>query len=237
MKKRKILLIENQFSQFKEIYNRLYEFEVFPPLEEYGQVMDLVRVFLNERYPPQLRSLAETHLKSYVKDNQFDLYIIDYRLTGCHDGRKGDYLASKLRGFQSAGITVPVLFLSGHPKNEENVLRTFEDMPEPKAWVEKGYASSRIIDNDYFDLHVLSAIRKMLGASKEERIYEQLMRLKNDPRYEAAFQAFTLIETEYKTSGEFSMASEEFIKEIMETNLNELKLQGLANSFIQNNRQ
>lgn len=235
MSQRKILLIDNQSVQFTEIASKLQGFEVYPRAgddEDYDVILDAVRVFLSGRYPSPIQNAANDILRGYVNKHKFDLYIIDYKLTGNDDGSHGIYLATKLRSFQSIGpTTVPVLFLSGHGRGEAD-LKSFEQMEPPKEWIEKGYASNRILDNAYFTLHVQSAINRLIGDSEDMKYKKKLSELIQNGIYAKALPALKAIEKGIEDNNSLSQADILFMKELINGKKSDPQMKKMSEEFI-----
>lgn len=94
----KIILIENQYTQFKEIRRHLCNsgFEVFPPenQNEFKKFLDLIRIFLNKRYGgTELNSHRANAFKEIliiIEYEKPEIIIIDNILVGYHDPENGN---------------------------------------------------------------------------------------------------------------------------------------------------
>lgn len=165
--KKRIVVIENQYTQFKKIRDYLSEYyDVYPrkDLEEFKEFIDLVRVFLNPRYgnleEDSIREKAFGKLLKFITENIHpEIIIIDYILVGCHEAKNGIFLAKK---FRENGIFVPFIFLSREWLDNYNVIEKYNKISEPKKWIEKGFAGKDILDEDYFTKHVLPQINSIM---------------------------------------------------------------------------
>lgn len=176
----KIILIENQFTQFKKIWNFLdEEYEVFPNIKketlqseaekekykrnQFKDFIDLFRVCLNERYSKNYRDDAFQKIKQIIIDEvKPDLLIIDHILVGNHEAKNGLDLAIKLRGEK---ISQPIMFLSRTEANSSDVIKQYPHISEKKIWINKGFAGDRILHPKYFKEDVLPQINKLISES------------------------------------------------------------------------
>ncbi len=165
---KKIILIENQYSQFKQIYQHLIQagFTVYPSdkLEDFKNFIDIIKIFLNKRYggieEGSRRSIVFNEILNIIKNNfKPSLFIIDYILIGHHEGQTGIYLGQMLR---KSKITEPILFLSKAARNNNDILFNLGKELEPRDWCDKGYAGEDILDEEYFTNHVLVKINEMI---------------------------------------------------------------------------
>lgn len=155
MKTHNILVIENQKSQFDKIAARLGEYTVFPEDEkDFSRVMGWVHVFLNKRYKHDRRTRMFAKLVEYIIDKRISLFVIDYKLTGCHDGQSGLSLAINLQSNFSHILTI---FLSRTVRNEPEIVDNLSSILKHE-WVDKGYAGMSILEASYFERNVLAKI-------------------------------------------------------------------------------
>lgn len=171
MCKNRILIIENQKSQFKEIRTKLcQDFTVFPEVDDFVKIADWARISLTkrydyaeQRYPGKRRRQATQDIADYINDKEIDVILIDHVLVGHHSGENGIHLARKLKDLE---IEQPIIFLSRNEKNKESVKEDLEkeSITDP-IWVEKGYAGQGIGDNWYFKKNVVEKIKECIGQS------------------------------------------------------------------------
>lgn len=171
MCKDRILIIENQKSQFKEIRTKLCpDFTVFPEVENFVKFADWARISLTKRYdnaeqqdPGKRRRQATRDIADYINDKEIDVILIDHVLVGHHSGENGIHLARKLKDLE---IEQPIIFLSRNEKNKESVKEDLEkeSITDP-IWVEKGYAGQGIGDDWYFKKNVVEKIKECIGQS------------------------------------------------------------------------
>jgi hypothetical protein len=170
--KLKVLLIENQKYQFKEIFEFLNEgYEVFPDLNGFKRILDFVRICLNNRYSKERRDTAFAKLVSEIKDFNPELFLIDHILVGNYFAKNGIDLVEKL---QEIGFTQPVVFLSNTKPNTAEVISNLTKIKNFKVWIHKGYAGEEILSPDYFEKHVLLELSNILTVSLKEDILKIL---------------------------------------------------------------
>jgi len=170
MCKDRILIIENQESQFKEIRKKLcQDFTVLPEIDDFVKVADWTRISLITRYdyasqqPGERRKKALQKLVEYIANNEVDVIIIDHVLVGHHSGENGIHLARKLKDLN---IEQPIIFLSRTERNKKSVEEDLkkEDITN-SIWIEKGYAGQGIGDPWYFKTNVVAKIKVCIGQS------------------------------------------------------------------------
>lgn len=180
----KILVLENQVTQFEDIITALKKafsnrrnltISTHPSKQDWLRIMNLVRIFLNPRYSSERQNIAIDKLKEYIESITPDYLIIDYRLSGSHNGKKGTFLARKLK---TLGIMAPILFLSRTDHNDEDVKKEIEkEALGDCEWIPKGYAGSDIGDDSYFEKYVVENIIRYSKRSKLENLTKQLNKL------------------------------------------------------------
>lgn len=165
--KAKILLIENQYTQFRPIAIFLHkrDFDVQPRRVEYIPLMNNIRIFLNERYGPlgerNKRSLAFSEIVKFIEGFTPDIFIIDQVLVGNHQGLDGIFLMEQLR----PKFPQPILFLSRTAANDVRVMENLPRLSQPTEWINKGYFGEEILNEKYFEEHVLNRIKYFLANS------------------------------------------------------------------------
>ncbi|MBD1362965.1 hypothetical protein IDJ77_04005 [Mucilaginibacter sp. ZT4R22] len=184
---KKVLLIENQYLQFKSIRKELQEhyegeFEIYPleigdeetDRKEFEALMDQVRIALNERYGKMENKKSKSVLRTLIKDENFDLLIIDYKLVGYDGAPTGIQLASD---FRADNIRCPILFLSRTPDNRSDILTTRGSVSEPYSWASKGYSDHDLLDGGYVNSDVTSKIDALIKLNKLEEVQTILLSL------------------------------------------------------------
>ncbi|MBC2705143.1 hypothetical protein [Desulfobacula sp.] len=188
----KILLIENQESQFKKIKERFseQEFIIFPPNdgENHLEFTEKIRIVLNSRYGTRSESKRKNAINQtvkYVKENKIDVLIIDHKLIGFHKAPTGIDLA---KIFFDNNIRLPVIFLSRTPENDKDVKRNLKKI-EGKVdytWVEKGYAGEALSNDAYFENYVTVCIKNKL---KDETFNIYLDKINSILEYRGQFKS------------------------------------------------
>jgi CheY-like chemotaxis protein len=213
---KKILLIENQLTQFKVYRECLskepHNYQVWPEEGRYQEILDAVKVKLTEGFPESVTRVANQILKEYVKGNLFDLFIIDYKLAGSRFGKDGIWLASSLREFDPRPkFFVPVLFLSGRPKNEQEISNALRSLTLPHDWIEKGYAAKRILDPTYFEDNVIPRIKKLFGQSETYKLHSLIEKFLENPYLGIARETLRKIDSTYSAIGNISENARELL--------------------------
>ncbi len=222
----RVLIIENQVSQFKEICKKLSEyFYVLPQINDFVKVADWTRISLTKRYdyayqqPGKRRKKTMQKLVEYITNNKVDVIIIDHILVGHHSGENGIHLARKLKDLN---VEQPIIFLSRTERNKESVKRDLEreKITEP-IWIEKGYAGKGIGDDWYFNKNVVEKIKGCIGQS----VSQLLDKIAKSKTFKEKNNFKTLIDNLLKKDIRISRGKrielEEFVKTIgQKTSLN-----------------
>lgn len=192
LKDKKILVVDNQIRELEAVRGKLekpYQCSIFPSKDDYKKVTDWVRIALNRRYEYDKKTDAEKLLLNYIIDTKPDLFIIDFKLSGCHDGHTGIELAIMLRARENFPET-PVMFLTRAASNDEAVIdkKSSFESSDPTAkhtseWVNKGYAGMQLTTDHYFTKHVLTKIIKLLKETWFEHYKAKVEDLKIHPQY------------------------------------------------------
>lgn len=170
--KNRLLLIENQKTQFINLRKKLCDYDVYPEYDvheggktdKYDHLMDWVRVWANAGYKSVRRETVLENIKSYIKEKDVELIIMDYKICGSHDGYSGIDLATVI---ENNDRKLPVLFLSRIPANSKELERE-QNVINKEHWIEKGYAGMNILEDHYFDKYVKTKISKLLQSSSNE---------------------------------------------------------------------
>lgn len=176
---KKILLIENQYLQFRSIRAELQqhyreEIELHPKYNaadmeldrsEYVKIIDRVRVALSERYGTPENQVALNDLTDLIIHNHYHLIIIDHKLIGYDNAPTGIELATRLR---DNNIRTPILFLSRTPENRSDVVERRRSMLAPYDWVSKGYSDHDLMESGYINESVITKIDRLLKHNRLE---------------------------------------------------------------------
>ena len=179
--KRVIGIIENQITQYEIISKQLEinGYQVFPSCDEYSTFIDWIRIFIDKRYVHARKERYFAMIKSALLAANIDLFILDYKLSGAHDGLNGAELALNIQGimrYQKA----PFFFLSRATANIKEVDDQLKLLGSA-VWVEKGYAGAGMLEENYFKTHVIDKIAIMFDAPLQQRIKEILSWVMEQP--------------------------------------------------------
>ena len=172
--KRKVLVIENQFTQFKEIIKLLdgAGYQTFPTDEKtFKDYLDWIRIFLNPRYDSNRRKLFwDKILKNTIEFNA-EIFIIDHILVGTHSAEDGIDLAMK---FREHGISQPFIFFSRSEMNNIDICDKLPKVLAEKIWIFKGYSGADILEEKFFTAEVIPKIETLLKKQLSTLIIEKL---------------------------------------------------------------
>ena len=176
---KKIVIIENQLTQFEKIRNKLAyceeAYSIYPDIDSYKEFLDWIRIYLDTRYEEKRRSNFFGKIVNKIKEENPDLLIIDHILVGCHSGKTGIDLALRLR--MEGEIATPILFLSRSDLNTPHISSQYPKIAEPREWVSKNSKKKENLEDTYFNSHIMETIKKLLEkerATIKERIINQL---------------------------------------------------------------
>jgi len=167
----KIILIENQKTQFDKIVNFFSKYNgnyfIYPNNSNYQEFTDRIRVYLNTNYYKELREKILTDIFKCIEEFKPDIFIIDHVLVGCYNASTGLDFALRLRenGFQQ-----PIIFLSRTLESDEKVMNELPKIGGNKIWVSKGYAGKEILQEEYFKKEVLEKIPSLLQKDEFDKI-------------------------------------------------------------------
>jgi hypothetical protein len=193
MSEYKILLVENQQSQFEKIHYRFNDynnsnvsdrFRVFPDSNNFLMFIDCVRVFVNTNYGMYgnyiennltYREFAMSKIINEIDTNGIGLILMDYKLGAGYRCKSGIFLAeqiNKLRETKNKPY-LPVVFISKDLKNKkiDDELREYNYQYE---WVHKGYFGDEILNEEYFNNNVIDAINRCFGKTREQKIRDHI---------------------------------------------------------------
>lgn len=175
---RRILIIENQFIQFKDIIKLLDNsgFDFFPNENKFDEYLDAIKIYLNPRYPIERRNLFLNKLIEMTANYNPELLIIDHILIGAHDGEDGIDLAVK---FRENNFNQPIIFFSRTEQNNIDVCVKLPKVSHCKEWISKGYSGADILEAAFFNERVIPRIQSLLSEPLSEKILKKL----NDRKY------------------------------------------------------
>lgn len=175
---RNIILIENQYRQFKLLSETLRknDFSVFPDITaggdaavlSYRQLIDDVRIKLSDRYLTAKRTAAGVRITEYIKDKNPALFIVDHVLLGYSGSNIGTGidLAKFIRDFNDR----PIMFLSRTPENNIDVYRGLGEVIPPRLWLHKGFNGEKILKSDYITNAVIPEINLLIRTHQDYRV-------------------------------------------------------------------
>jgi CheY-like chemotaxis protein len=205
---RRLLLIENQVTQFEKIRGSLSSYEIFPDIPGYPLFIDKVRVYVTKNYPESLRTKMLDELVSQIDAWKIELMIIDLRLVGTTQSMTGIGLASAIEA--KSGSARPIIFLSGTAKHNEEIESELKIITRYE-WVEKGYGAISILEKEYLKNHLMPAIERLLGTSEFDHLCGQLRTLIEIPVLKDHQLALRNLEAHAKEIAYFSTAEKELI--------------------------
>lgn len=178
--RKKILVIENQNFQYKEIigYLKSNNFQYYPDIKDnYVEFIDHVRVWVNKEYEHNdYRKRSFSYIYD-VMQKGFDLILMDHILGGAYHCLTGiDFArALNLKRKEENKKYIPVVFLSKTESNEENRLKQYDeykaDFPDTSVWVHKGYFGDEILNETYFNECVVKEINRLISTPQENSKY------------------------------------------------------------------
>lgn len=193
--KRRVLVIENQFTQFKEIIRLLdgAGYQVFPTDEKtFKDYLDWIRIFLNPRYDLSRRTLFWEKILQKTIEFSADIFIIDHILVGTHSAEDGIDLAIK---FREKGISQPFIFFSRSEMNNIEICDKLPKVLEEKIWIFKGYSGADILEKKFFVAEIIPKIETLLKKQISTLIIEKL----NEKKTQKITSATTGIQKEIIT--------------------------------------
>lgn len=161
---KRILLIDNQKTQYQKIAGKLNEYQIFPG-PEYNDFMNWVRIWVTVTYSGPRQKLVFAEIINKIRQWNIDLFILDYKIAGNTEGSTGIFLGQRLK----AEFNKPIIYLSRTPYNSKD-LGDEKYHVKQENWIEKGYTGLNILDEPYFDLNVRKKIQKMLSTQVNEEI-------------------------------------------------------------------
>jgi hypothetical protein len=165
---KRILIVENQLIQFKEIGKLLDNegYESFPSESSFKDYLDAIRIYLNPRYTFERRTLFLEKLLNMSAQFNPAILIIDHILVGTHNAQDGIDLAMK---FREKGFKQPIIFFSRTEMNNIDVCDKLPKVSLAKEWVFKGYSGAEILDPGFFKKEVIKRIEELLSKSTMQK--------------------------------------------------------------------
>jgi CheY-like chemotaxis protein len=178
--KRKILIIENQKTQFDEFYEIFKEFknyEIIPDRENFLSFITKVRKYVNTNYPNQFRDAGFDSIFEDAKTA--DLILMDYKLGASFKCLSGIWLAKdinkKIKTLNNGITSLPIVFMSKDQENTKKIsdeLTNYEKDFKNYKWVHKGYFGKEILQPDFFKEKMIPAIEDLLNEKDSNRKYD-----------------------------------------------------------------
>jgi len=171
--KRRILIIENQFIQFKDIKYLLDNsgYQTFPDEKSFIDFIDAIKIHLNRRYTNERRTFFLEKVIEIITKFDPEILIIDHILVGTHDAQDGIDLAVE---FRKRGLKQPIIFFSRTELNNIDICDKLPNVTLDKEWIFKGYSSEDILEKKFFDEIVIPKIESLLKRDISSRIIEKL---------------------------------------------------------------
>jgi len=171
--KRRILIIENQFIQFKDIKYLLDNsgYQTFPDENSFIDFIDAIKIHLNRRYTNERRTFFLEKVIEIITKFDPEILIIDHILVGTHDAQDGIDLAVE---FRKRGLKQPIIFFSRTELNNIDICDKLPNVTLDKEWIFKGYSGEDILDKKFFDEIVIPKIKSLLPKSVSNKIIEKL---------------------------------------------------------------
>lgn len=166
--KRKILIVENQITQFNKIFENFgNEYDTHPGKEDFLKFITWVRRYVYTNYPANIREEDFSNIIEKAKD--VELILMDYKLGASYMCLSGIILAQKINlELKKNGQTLPVVFMS---KDEEHTKKIADELEDYKKifpnciWVRKGYFGDEILKPEYFQKKVIQeGIEELLNS-------------------------------------------------------------------------
>ncbi|HEY8560159.1 MAG TPA: hypothetical protein VIL74_07270 [Pyrinomonadaceae bacterium] len=199
--KKKVLIVENQFLQFKAIHYLLNKagFEIFPDENSFKEFLDGVRICLNTRYTPIRQNKYWNKILGKTIEYNPDIIIIDHILVGSHEAEDGIDLAIKFRKYN---VKQPFIFFSRTDINNIDICDRLPKVLPKSRWIVKGYSGADILEPIFFEKKVIPEIEALLDSN-----------LGNE-------QTSTLIDSSKLLRLKDKLAGLEKTRKLLETNVN-----------------
>lgn len=183
----KILIIDNQYTQFEQLKSRIEEidrknkeFNVFPGKDDFKTLLTAVKVYIyygedkSDDADPEVeaknveyRSKSWERILSYVKN--CDLILMDYRLGSSITCMTGLDLVLDIWKEKD----VPILILSRDEQTREDVLIKWTGIKESNdariQWLVKGYWGAKLLPLGFVSANIIPAIRKLYATFTDSR--------------------------------------------------------------------
>ncbi|MCL2041200.1 MAG: hypothetical protein FWG84_04060 [Bacteroidales bacterium] len=175
MCQRKILIVENQVTQFESLQTLFKQyatdFEIFP--KDFFPFIAWVRRYVNINYPETLHTDSSNNIVQRINDNKIELILMDYKLGAQFESKSGVVFATEIN--KKLEKPLPVVFMSKDliDNNEKycDELEKYkaENFPECKC-VHKGYFGREILQKDYFEAKMIPALKNCLSDSDNQTV-------------------------------------------------------------------
>ncbi len=189
--KTKILIIENQQTQFENIYDNSFDnYICFPNKGNFIDFIDNIRVIVNKEYGEKLRKIAFSFLLDYIDKNNIELIIMDHILGGAYHCLTGIDLADAINKsfIENEKGLIPILFLSKSEHNDPKRVESkegkigfieYEKEYKNTLWVNKGLFGDEILKKEYFLKFVSPKIDELYQSTKEKSYIEKIQFILN----------------------------------------------------------
>jgi len=173
---KKVILVENQISQFTKLSVLLkYKYSLFPKhTKDFIDFMDLIRVFLNPRYGKLIDDTTGEFIEDSIRKKTFDkiltiirnekpnLIVLDNILVGNHEGENGIFFAKILRKLYKEQPLLPIIFLTRTNKSSVKIKKDLSSITHPFEWLEKGYFKGENLSEEYIKEILIPKIEDLI---------------------------------------------------------------------------
>ncbi|MFD0792048.1 hypothetical protein ACFQZX_00385 [Mucilaginibacter litoreus] len=207
MAKPKVLIIENQYFQFKLIYDNLdTNFEIVPKRDpaSFKTLMDHVRIALDARYgkdhleEDSMRKESFDWLMQEIRTFQPNIILMDHILLGYYLANDGITLAEFLRKEE---INTPILFLSRTEQNDSRVIKVKSKVSRCE-WIHKQLSGHELLSESYCEevlIPHMHALRTSMDFEEFTQItvalQEELKKMQVPDNYDKALKKIARIKT------------------------------------------
>jgi CheY-like chemotaxis protein len=178
-KKKKILIIDNQQYEFKNIVEFLKDkYETFPSEVKFVVFMNNVHVIINNNYSNEYIEQAKKYLFTFIKEKKIDLILMDHIL-GSYHCDTGIELARKIYNPDNNMPNIPIVFFSKTNSTNHKLLKDYDSFKEEfsavkSEWAPKGYFGYEHLDPEYFQSKVIDKIDSCLGESRVDKLIKHI---------------------------------------------------------------
>ncbi|TDO20325.1 hypothetical protein [Pedobacter duraquae] len=178
----RVVVVENQFTQFEEIHQALSDFNIFPEndIEAYKKFTNNVRILLNPGYgsfytKDLLRYICYQDFKKYIIDNRIQIILLDHILVNSTFAENGINLVIHLRDDSDKRVHLPVVFFSASNRASKEIEDVMGDYLGLR-WHSKVYTEKDKSPEDVFKslaITIRENAQETMGAAVK-RIFEDL---------------------------------------------------------------